>query len=391
MKKRSLCADGGFSLLFFIAPFLVVANVFSANAFAADSQGDIEEDSIQNIEFSPALELKIGGEGFYSMDPTTGNGFGGIAAIMVDIDASIHEHLVFFGAFHFDSALWDDFLNMPHLQREGLLPAYRIDLTVEEFFLTWTPMGEILEIMAGRRFSGISYANRLHLADFRFNMKPRIFTSYWGDNHGLALDGISLKLSPALGGFSSSFMIEAAKSAYGGDRAVISSVIDVGFTAGGLDVGLKGFGYFDHQTFCHPFLNYCNEENFSQLNLNEGFSLNAFGGGANLMWKTAGKRSVFFQAEWAGRRIMSSFLYGGYALVELVHSEKISSSLMVQQLEMPEFAAEELKGVIERSYTFGVSYFPQERHRLRLEYHHSDNSIYYRNMLLCKYTFFLPF
>ncbi len=390
MKKRFYAGDGIFPLIFVIS-FFVLGSAPSAKTVAANSMVGMQEDSIQSHEFTPAFELKIGGEGFYSIEPATGNGFGGIAAIMVDMDASIHEHLDFFAAFHFDSALWDDFLNKPRLQREGLPPEHRIDLTVEEFFLSWIPMGEILEIMAGRRFSGFSYANRLHLADFQFNMKPRIFTTYWGDNHGLALDGISLRVTLPNDGFSTSFMVEAAKSAYGGDQTVMTSVLDAGFSAGNLDIGLRGFGYFDHQTFCHPLLNYCNEDISSQLTLDEGFALNAFGGGTNLLWKTGGRKSVFFQAEWIGRRIMSNFLYGGYAFAKLVHSEKVSSSFMVQQLEMPDFLGEEPNGRIERSYNPGISYFPMEKHRFRLEYHYSDNSIYYRNMLLFKYTFFLDF
>ncbi len=337
------------------------------------------------------FELEIGGETFYTFSPESNKGIGGLAAIMVDMDVQIGERLFLFGAFHFDSSIWHDYLNKPSLLREAQ-PDYDIELEVEEFFITWSPAMIPLEITAGRMFSVVSYANQLHLADFQFNMKPRIFTAYWGDNHGVALDGASVKWYRETDRNRVAFLAEAAKNGYDDEYRVFTTTLDMALNIGSIDWGLRGFGYFDHQANDHPFLKQLGGDNAFAPELEEGMGLNAWGGGTNILWKTPGNRSLFFQTEWVNRKINDHFLTGGYAFVVLEHSDKFSSSLMYQQLEIPDFQTGGGMDIVnERAYTVGLSYFPVYDHRLRIEYNHFSNSSFYDSMLLAKWTFFINF
>ena len=386
------CVVGG---LFIHQPITVFANE-KENPDQADKEivDDAEESRVPGgggEGFNPFLEIELGGETYYKYSPEPGDGIGGLAAIMVDLDGQLSERLTFFGAFHFDSSVWHDFLNKPAFVRKEN-PDYDIELEVEEFFITWKPEAADLEFTAGRMFSVVSYANQLHLADFQFNMKPRIFTEYWGDNHGLALDGASVKWFHEGGRSRTAFLVEAAKNGYQSEYTVLTSTLDFAFDMGNLDMGLRGFGYFDHQGNDHPLLNNISGSHVSvadAVELNNGLGMNAWGGGANLLWYTPGDRSVFFQTEWVNRKFANDELIGGYAFLILNHTNKISSSIMYQQLELPDFGSQLVDVTNEKVYTVGLSYIPIYNHRLRLEYNHFSDSSFYDNMLLAKWTFFL--
>ncbi len=338
---------------------------------------------------NPEFHIELGAETFYGFDQGAGSGLGGLAAIMIDMEGSIHERVSVFSAFHFDSSVWHDFMNKVEGDRQDLAFGYDIELEVEEFFITWEAIPGALDITAGRMFSVLSYANQLHLADFQFNMKPRIFTDYWGDNHGFALDGLSAKLYYQHGRLDASLITEAAKNGYESESLSATGVLDAAINLNGLNLGLRGFGYMDHQHDDHPFLYRFSHFGDVDYAFKEGLQLNAYGGGVNALWDTSPFfNSVFLQAEGVQRAFGDDTYAGGYAFVIFSHSERLETSFMYQQLEVPAWDNATILRDTEKAYIAGLSFFPWYNHRIRLEYHTYDNSMFYDNMLLLKYTFF---
>ncbi len=356
-----------------------------------EESGESEGDRDRSSESYPFLIMEMGGETYSKYSPEAGDGIGGLAGIMVDLDGNLSEQMTFFGALHFDSSLWHDFLNKPaYIRKEN--SNNEIGMEVEEFFITWKPDIANLEFTAGRMFSVISYANQLHMSDFQFNMKPRIFTEYWGDNHGLALDGGSIKWQYDAGRTRTAFLVEAARNGYQSEHTMLTSTVDFAFDMGNVDMGLRGFGYFDHQANDHPFFNNIPASDapfVDAVELNDGLGMNAWGGGANFLWDRPGDRSVFFQTEWVNRKFANDNFFGGYAFLVLNHTDKISSSIMYQQLELPDFESGAINVTEEQVYTVGLTYLPVYNHRLRLEYNHFTDNSFYDNMLLAKWTFFI--
>ncbi len=360
------------------------AAYFDGSGLRADSL-DHDGDAGSN---NPSIVIELGAETFMHHDFSANAMIGGLAAIMIDIDGHLNDSFSFFGAFHFDTSPWHDFLNEPFDHRQDAGFAYDVELEVEEFFVDWDILPEHLELRAGRRFSRFSYANQLHLADFQFNMKPRIFTSYWGNNHGLAIDGLSLSLSGEAGPAKAVFFAEAAKNGLASAHTMITTVLDTRFDLGGLDLGVRGFAYFDHQTENHPLLFGIDETRFDLINLHSGLGLNAWGMGVSSLWDLHNGKALLLQSEWVNRKLGDDFLLGMYAFLQFDFSEKLSASAMYQQLEMPVLSNDRLITEKEQAYTLGVSWFPLPEHRLRLEYNHFNNSAFYNKMILLKYTFF---
>ena len=336
---------------------------------------------------TPTTNLEVGAEFFGHYNTQANEGMGGLAAIMIDLDVKLNERFSLFGAFHFDSSPWHDFLNETLEQRQHTPLAYDIKLEVEEFFADWIIIPERLKIRAGRRFSRYSYANQLHLADFEFNMKPRIYTSYWGNNHGMAIDGLSLKVKGSSGIANAALFMEAAKNGVASEQTLFTTVLDTHFDFRYFDLGVRGFTYFDHQNETHPLFIYLDETQTSLIPLNDQLGLNAWGGSTQWFFDLSDKKSLLLQAEWINRRMGDDFYPGMYAFVQLVHSERFLTSVMYQQLDIPVIKNNQITSQTEQVYTFGISYFPIEWHRLRLEYSHFSNSLHHRNMILLKYTF----
>lgn len=358
----------------------------AAMAAAADDDADDADD---DDSFSqPYFSVEVGAESFFHHDFRSNETLGGLAAIMIDMDARISKHFSFFGAFHFDTSPWYDFLNQPFIERRGADFAYDIDLEVEEFFLTWAVLPGRLELSAGRRFSMVSYANQLHLADFQFNTKPRIFTDYWGNNHGLALDGIGLKWIVGTDNFSTSFLFEAAKNGYSADHTIATGIVDTRLDLSAFELGVRGFTYFDHQTDHHPLIQYVPEET-DWFFMDDGFSMNALGGGLYAYLPLTNNRSLLFQSEILNRKMARDNYYGMYGFLIFNYSASIAGSAMYQQLDIPLLTEGHSDRTREHGVTFGVSYFPTAGHRVRLEYSNFNNSAFYKSMLLAKWTFYV--
>ena len=339
--------------------------------------------------FNPVFEIELGGESFYAFDLAEKQGIAGLSAIMVDIDGHISNRLRLFAAFHFDSSVWYDFLNMPLVNRQHDGSEYDLELEVEEFFLTYhTPLMN-MEISVGRMFSVISYANQLHLADFQFNIKPRIFTEYWGNNHGLAMDGGSVKWTGNVGPLQPSLVAEVAKNRYESEALVFTTVLDLSWSRNMLYLGLRGFGYFDHDNPNHPMLHWLPANAGQLLQDKNQMGLNGLGVGFNALYNLGSERNVFFQSEWVNRSLSGQNYRGGYAFILWPLGDDFEGSFMVQQLERPLITDQNFVSVDEKAYTFGLSWFPLINHRLRLEYSVFDNSHFYNNMLTAKWTFYV--
>jgi hypothetical protein len=376
---------------------LLVISILPLNRLCANLPGTLEikqpseifagENDAESTYFSqPAFAIEVGAESFFHHDFRSNETLGGLAAIMIDMDARISQRFSFFGAFHFDTSPWYDFMNQPFIERQDAYFAYDIDLHVEEFYLTWAVVPERFELSAGRRFSMISYANQLHLADFQFNTKPRIFTEYWGDNHGMALDGIGLKWTVGHDNFSTSFLFEAAKNGYSADHTIAIGIVDARLELSALELGIRGFTYFDHQTENHPLFHYVPGQTEWFL-MDDGFSMNATGGGLNAYLPLNNNRSLLFQSEILNRKMAADNYFGMYGFLIFNYSTSIAGSVMYQQLDIPLLTEGFSDRTREHSVTLGVSYFPAPDHRVRIEYGHFSNSNFYRSMLLAKWTF----
>jgi len=350
----------------------------------------LADDTGEEAEDNPGFLIELGGELFYGYDTDSQEGLGGLAAIMIDMEGRLNKRVSMFGAFHFDSSVWHDFMNRFADDRTDLALGHDVELEVEEFFVTFEALPGLLDLTGGRMFSVLSYANQLHLADFQFNMKPRIFTDYWGDNHGYAVDGLSAKLYREMTDVDISFIVEAAKGGHESEHLSLTGIADAVITNNQVSLGLRAFAFMDHQYQHHPMLYYLQTHPGVEWPMQEGFQVNAYGGGMNMLWDTPVFESLFLQTEWLERKWGDLLFTGGYAFAILSHSDRLESSFMYQQLQVPGFFShEEIRKTTERAYTAGISFYPWSDHRLRLEYSTYDNSMFYDNMLLLKYTFFV--
>ncbi|TCO09772.1 hypothetical protein [Natronoflexus pectinivorans] len=339
----------------------------------------------QNSMAIPQVDLEIGGELFAKQTTESGNYMMGVAAVMIDIDLVFNEKVSLFGAFHFDSSPWHDLLNETRQTRMTESSPYDIELEVEEFYLTWNAT-RFLTVTAGRWFSRISPVNQLHLADFQFNMKPRIFTSYWGSNHGMAIDGIGTKLHYSTDNSELALKTEFAKNGIEKENTLFTNTLSYKHTNERTTINPRIFGYWEHQTTNHPFLALQDEENFKMRELRTGLKKNGWGGSLTISHNIRSNQSLLFTTEWMNRKYGSSNYPGAYAFLVYSPSENWSASIMYQQLKLP-LATDGVGTINEKSIISGISWFPYTNHRLRLEYQHYGEKIYHENMLLMKYTF----
>ncbi|ASB49775.1 hypothetical protein CDL62_11825 [Alkalitalea saponilacus] len=339
----------------------------------------------QNSITKPDIDLEIGGEIFAKQTTESGNYMLGLAAIMVDVDVIFNDKISLFGAFHFDSSPWHDLLNETRQTRMGTPSPYDIELEVEEFYLTWNTTG-FLTITAGRWFSRISPVNQLHLADFQFNMKPRIFTSYWGNNHGMAIDGIGTKLYYNNSNSEMALKTELAKNGIEKENTLLTNTLSYTYHNETTTINPRIFGYWEHQSNLHPFFALEEEENFNNQELQTGHKINGWGGNLTIEQTMRNDQSLLFTAEWMNRKFGNRSYPGGYAFLVYSPTDKWNASIMYQQLKLP-LLEPGIGSMSEKSITTGVSWFPYQNHRLRLEYQHYGEKIYHENMLLLKYTF----
>jgi hypothetical protein len=106
-----------------------------------------------------------------------------------------------------------------------------------------------------------------------------------------------------------------------------------------LEIGGRGFGYFDHQT------------------------------------------------EVVSRRMAGDDYFGMFGFVLFNFSEVIAGSAMYQQLALPVIKEGIPERIIEHAMTLGLSYYPFPGHRIRFEYSDFTNSSFYKRMLIAKWTF----
>jgi hypothetical protein len=334
------------------------------------------------------LDFDLTGETFFAFDYRTRKGLGGLAHIMFDIDIHLTDIISVTGAFHFDTSPWQNFLNKPAAYRqENKVLAYDIKIEAEEFFIKLSQPIKNFDVYVGRMFSYISYANQLHVNDFQYNIKPRIFTDYWGNNHGFSLDGLRARLFTGRNNIVASLFIEAAKAGEYSENKVITAIADATFDLGTLQIGLRGFSYFDHQTSNHPMLRYLPLNQVERFNLRDEFGLNSHGIGFRAKWHGKLSEPVLFQTEWMNRRVSKDFYSGGYAFLIIPLKEKLMGSIMFQQLENAVLYDDDSYSNKEKAATLGLWYLPITDHRLRLEHSRYFNSLFYRSLTTIKWTF----
>lgn len=370
---------------FFSFLCLLLAGLMLSIATQASKPGTSLDDIEQTGK--PKLTPEAGAEFFFLQNTASSENLIGLAAVMIDLDMVISRQATAFAAFHFDASPFYSFLNRS-FQTE-MNPDYEIDLHVEELYALWEPAA-YFALKAGRRYSGISPVNELHLADFQFNMKPRIFTAYIGDNHGLAIDGLSMKWTLPLGPGRLSWLTEAAKNSFSGKDWVVTAILDwsANEIKNGYSFGIRAFSYFDHQKKTDKHLyNTFHPEELAMLHLQKDMNLNAHGFSVSFAKETAGNRGLYFHAEWMQVRISRRFYSGGFAFVHMALSEKWYAGLMYQQLELPFIEGDQLDRLTEYSITPGLSYKSSPNQRIRLEIGLYENSPFFDQFLLLKYTF----
>ncbi|MFO7978107.1 MAG: hypothetical protein R6U64_05555 [Bacteroidales bacterium] len=341
------------------------------------------EDSIKS---SRGLFLELNAETFLKQGVSSGRNYMGLAAIMLEVEGSLHRKFSFSGALGFDSSLWQDFLNTPAALRYQ--PTSQTELTpaVEEFLISWIADPDHFSVSAGRMLSGINYAGNHRSADSYFNYNPRIFTEYWGDNGGLALDGIRGQWQQQTDEFTGSLTVEAAKNGYHSEQFILTTIIDLNLQAESLEIGTRWFGYFDHQEHEHPFLKW-NTTDHSGTFVCEGFGFNAWGAAINASWRKEASEKAILQLQLMNRKLGDSFVRGGYASLVYNLTPRLSNTLMLQHLERPVFQEASLKVKEERGITLGMAYMPLPGHRLCLEYNYFANSSFYADMIVAKWSF----
>ncbi len=371
-------------IFFWMLIFVVTPSLASSNEGPDQQLTQAESQEGGN----PIFQFEVGGESFLKYGREAGSPMGGLSAIMVDMEGRMNSRFSFFGAFHFDSSVWHDFLNLPKEERRQGNGNPEVGLEVEEFFVTLH--GKHFELTAGRMFSVLGYANQLHLADFQFITKPRMFTEYWGDNHGYSFDGVGLKWMTQWGGSRVSLFLEAAKNGIADENLMMNVVADFGQNVGELALGFRAFSHMNHQSDQDPLWHRAPLD-YQTLYVPSAPTLtsNAFGASMNAFYQLGGQRSVFLQSEWMQRKMGDHGFSGGYAFLIFEHNARLSSSVMAQQLQIPCFTEDGMNTVDEKALTFGLSYFPLNNHRFRLEYSRHSNSDFYDNMFVAKWTFYL--
>lgn len=358
---------------------------FESSGLVGDSFYVDEDERITRTD--PSFLIEVGAESFLYSGQRSSEVTGGLAAIMIDLDGRLSDRFSFFGAFHFDTSPWHAFLNQPMHERKDASFAYDIDLEVEEFFLTWLVVPGRLALSMGRRFSRVSHVNQLHLADFQFNTKPRVYTEYWGNNHGLALDGIGLTWLHETDRFAGSLTLEAAKNGHLSEQTTATAILDAQYDLGPMVLGIRGFSYFDYETEDHPLFHHFQDDD---LLLNDTrIGMNAAGGSLFMSMPLINNRSLLFQSKVLNRKMAGHNFLGMYGFLILSFSESIAGSIMFQQLELPAFHDSIQGHYHERGITLGLSYFPVPEHRIRLEFSKFENSSFYTDMLLLKWTFYV--
>lgn len=356
---------------------------FSANHFndSGEAGALMQPDSI----FRPSIGLEVGGELFYKYGLQSKDHLGGLAAIMVDVDFHISRSLTGFGAFHFDSSPWYDFMNRSFQTGDSDHPD--IELHVEEFFAEWAPV-EFFRLKAGRRYSRFSQVNQLHLADFQFATKPRILTAYMGDNHGLALDGVSMQWLINSGGSTFWWLTELEKTGLAGEDLSFTTVLNWTLDLGSSDLSIRTYGFFDHQQReDNRLYNSFAPDEYALLPLDSDIGLNAWGGSVRYEASRSSRRPLMLHAELMNRRISDRYFTGGFAFVHYGFAQRWIANMMYQQLDLPFIADDALDFVTERSVTIGIAFMATPDQRIRLEYSYYDGSPFYNDMLLLKYTF----
>ncbi len=312
----------------------------------------------------------------------------GLAAFMIDLGVKASDKFWGFAALHFDSKNWHSFLNRSFEAKESD-GDFGIELHLEELFVAWNPLKR-LEIKAGRRYSRISRANSLHLSEFEFNTKPRVLTKFFGDNHGLAIDGICGQMDFEFGGATINILSEIGRNNREASGLIISNSIEAVFENKNSTLGLKGFTIFDKQQNENPwFSNNIPKEYHNQLNLTEGVNLNSFGLIINYSTKISKGLSLQISAEGLTRKLGNKNFYGGFGFTHFKFNNKFAGGIMLQDVNFPHFEYGSLNSIREKATTLGLSWYPDTNKRLNLEWSTFSNSPFYNNMVLMKYTLIL--
>ncbi len=333
------------------------------------------------------IQLDLGGEFFAQQSLQNNESLIGLAAIMVDVDLYLNEKLTGFAAFHFDSSPWHSFLNRSYNYNET--DEYDISLHVEEFHMQWQAT-KIISLKVGRRYAGISAVNAMHLADFDFSTKPRIFTMYYGDNHGLAIDGLSLKLEQSFGNSNISLENEWGKNSIHRNTGQLSSTLRYQYENDKNIIDARIYGYFDYQNAPeNKLLNLFDAADYYSLQPSNAFEMNAKGASLSYNYILSDQKNLLLHAELMTREIGKKSYMGGFAYLQAQFSEKWNASIMYQELKVPFFENSLLNAYTERITTLGISYEPNENQRIRLEYSNTNNNPFYDNMLLLKYRVYV--
>lgn len=348
-------------------------------------KGDVVSLTQPDSSFRPSVGLDVGGELFYKYGLHSNRHFGGLAAIMIDVDYNISRNITGFGAFHFDSSPFYDFMNRSFQTEDSEHPD--IELHVEEFFVEWTPV-TFFRLKAGRRYSRFSQVNQLHLADFQFSTKPRILTAYMGDNHGLALDGVSMQWLLHSGSSTFWWLTELEKTGFSGEDLSFTTVLNWRLAIGSSNLMVRTYGFFDHQQRPdNRLFNSFAPDEYALLPLDSVIGLNAWGGSVRFEALQSSGRPLILHAELMNRRVSDRYFTGGFAFVHYGFAERWIANMMYQQLDVPFIADSDLDFVTERSLTLGLSFIATPDQRIRLEYSYFHDSPFFDDMLLLKYTF----
>jgi len=367
--------------------------IMTSNIFTLSAEGFSEEpgrrdtvamsDTANPVQRS--LDVDVGAELFAKYAFPDGGTMAGIGAIMVDADLRISPSVTGFGAFRFDGRSWYNYLNRGRLGDYKQEAEYAFH--VEEFFVLWQPI-PLLEIKAGRRYSRISPANQLHLADFEFNAKPRIFTAYMGENYGLGVDGISMQWNLEREKNHLYWLTEASKNSMNQRDLMITS--SLGYIRKGLQhtISLRGFIIADHESWRgHRLLGAIHPLDYAKLYLIDEMDINTWGTSLVVDRALGNGRSLRLQGEYISQQIGGNWFRGGYAFLHYHFRPKWQVNLMYQALEVPELHPKYLLFTHnnEQIITAGFAWLPNQDQRIRIEYTPYFNLDYY--VLLFKYTF----
>ncbi len=360
---------------------LIPLIIIKSPLFAAETVS--RTDSISR----PQLFVEIGGETFYSFQAGNNNLYGGLAAIMIDMELLVNRQFTLFSAFHFDSDKWHALLNPSLGTDPGDIDPGGIGLEVEEFFLKWAPGNSGFNLSAGKMLARIGFANQVHLSDFEFAIKPRVFSEYWGDNHGVYTEGLRASYLVQTGVLDLGFRLEASKTDLSETAMEVIPSMDLGLSIGNTNLGLKAFAKFDHQTEAHSFWNRLTADAHQAFIMEDGGGFNSFGGGLSIFHEYDAEKNLHFQTEWISRRFASQQYLGGYAFLKYTPSSSFRYGIMFQDLQLPALSQSGVVMENETSLVGNISYFPNDSQRIMVEYSHFPNSLFYGSMIMLKWTF----